>query len=500
VRHPTDPSAARSLVFLLVLPALAGCLGSTSPTPDGALEPSAVQGEVREFHVNVDQATEYSPHEGKHILGFGFGFSPEGPFTIPGPEIRVKQGDTVRAWLHSTGLGHTIHWHGLKLPWAMDGVPFMTQEVVMGNSTYLYEFVANETGTYWYHCHVEAPSHVDAGLFGALIVEPRDPAQDPPFDREHTLLLHEWDSTNFALIGAVFGSPQESGNLGPNPFDAAEETQSSARSAYDVMASSVIGGPAGDAAGGEGPRDYYPLPSIRYRPQYDTFMINGKSFPETEPLLISSGETVRIRLINAGQLVHAMHLHGTHFLVTHKDGYNLPAPYYADTLLIGPAERYDVYVEGDNPGIWDFHDHGGAWNLGGYASNDYAFPGGMATMLVYEDFEYAQLPKPEPEGGWRAGDYMAFAPSHKGHAPPDRLHRTGGGDTAPGGFVPPPSLRADPAPNAPAPARTHDPHAHHRGLAPAPASAPAPGVDVGGLVEGLVPRLAYDLLSWVGVR
>jgi manganese oxidase len=416
-------SLAPGMVAVLAAAALAGCLGA-SQGPE-ALTPTAAPagGEVREFHFYVDELHRYSPHEGKSLLGFAFAHAPEGPFTVPGPEVRVRQGDTVRAWLHVDGLPHTLHWHGLKLPWAMDGVPFMTQAVASGKNVYLYEFVARETGTYWYHCHVDAPGHVDAGLFGALIIEPRDPAQDPPFDREHTLQLHEADPNRFPLAAATRGGSPTAPELGPNPFDATEQAQGIGRTAVDVAGNFVLPRPAGDALGSQGPRDHYPLPSPRYRPLYDTFMINGKSFPETEPLLISSGETVRIRLINAGQLVHAMHLHGTHFLVTHKDGYNLPAPYWADTLLIGPAERYDVYVQGDNPGIWDFHDHGGGWNLGGYASNDYAFPGGMATMLVYEDFEYAQLPKPEPEGGWKAGDYMAFAPRHKGMEPPDRLHR-----------------------------------------------------------------------------
>jgi hypothetical protein len=233
------------------------------------------------------------------------------------------------------------------------------------------------------------------------------------------------------LNAAVFGgTPDEFGNYPPNPFDAAAAAVNSARTTYDIAALVVgtgatvapgVGTPGApavaDALGWQGPRDYYPFPSIRYRPQYDTFMINGKSFPDTEPLLIKSGETIRVRLINAGQLVHSMHLHGTHFLVTHKDGYKLPAPYYADTILVGPAERYDIYVEGDNPGIWDFHDHGGAWNVGGYTNNDYAFPGGMNTMLVYEDFAYAQLPEPEPGARWTSGDYMVFASSYKGVAP-----------------------------------------------------------------------------------
>lgn len=411
----------RRLLPLLACIAIAGCVTDPSALPDRDSAVAEPRRHVMDLYVG--EATPITPYEGKSYAGLGFALQPSGPFTVPGPEIRIREGDTLRVTLHAGGIGHTVHWHGIKLPWAMDGVPFVTQEVYQFNNTYIYEWTAQESGTYWYHCHVEAPSHVDAGLFGALIIEPADPGQDPPFDREETMILHELDSMQFAATNLLFGSTGDAGNMPGNPFDAAEATAGSARQAYDIAAhlpGDVSGNDdAYDATGAQGPRDYYPLASIRYRPQYDTFMINAKSYPDTEPLHITSGETLRIRIINAGQLVHSMHLHGTHFLVTHKDGYLLPAPYYADTLLIGPAERYDIYVVGDNPGHWDFHDHGGGWNVGGYASNEYAFPGGMSTMLVYDDFEHPGLPKPTP--GATAGDYALFAHGHRAHdadAPP----------------------------------------------------------------------------------
>ena len=401
-------------VLAAVLATIAGITlaGCTNPAPVPlAAQDAPANGTVREFDIYVGEGVIMEPYEGKAYSGFGFSMSADEPATIPGPEIRIRQGDTLRATLHTRdgNIGHTIHWHGLKLPWEMDGVPFITQEVTQGvPTTYTYEWVAKESGTYWYHCHVEAPSHVDAGLFGALIIEPADASADPPFDREETMILHELDSMQFAAGNLFFGGTSDLGNVPSNPFDAADAAVGSAREAYD-LAALIIGDETGtyEELGAEGPRDYYPIASIRYRPMYDTFMINGKSYPETEPLHISSGETLRIRLINAGQLVHSMHLHGTHFLVTHKDGYLLDSPYYADTLLIGPAERYDIYVVGDNPGHWDFHDHGGAWNVGGYASNEYAFPGGMSTMLVYDDFEHPGLPKPIP-GAWTSGDYASM--------------------------------------------------------------------------------------------
>jgi FtsP/CotA-like multicopper oxidase with cupredoxin domain len=421
MRPPVPPPAVLATV-LLALPALAGCLASPAPQAE---QPAASEGRVRSFDLYVAGGT-LEPVKGKPFFALGFVANPEDVLRVPGPEVRVTEGDRVRVTLH--GGHHTLHWHGVSVPWGMDGVPYMTQSLGDGNFTY--EFVAHETGTYWYHCHVDAPTHIDLGMFGAFIVEPRDKAQDPPFGREYTLFLHEQDVAGLNSLRAGFGlAAGDPGGLAPvvtgappNPAELPGYAQHVAVAGTDAAGVGVGDTTGAYAAGSVGPRDYYPESSVRYFPQYDTFMINGKVFPDTDPVKIRTGETVRVRLINAGQLLHTMHLHGHHGLVTHKDGYKLASPYYADTIVLGPGERYDVYVKGDNPGIWDFHDHGGAWGVGAYAATDHAFPGGMNTMFVYEDFQYAQLPAPTPDHAWTSGDYMAFAPRYPGVTPPDMMH------------------------------------------------------------------------------
>ncbi|MQB00960.1 MAG: multicopper oxidase domain-containing protein [Actinobacteria bacterium] len=87
------------------------------------------------------------------------------------------------------------------------------------------------------------------------------------------------------------------------------------------------------------------------------FTINGKGFPATAPFSLGRGETIRIRYMNEGLLIHPMHLHGIPQKVVAKDGHRLPQPYLADTVLVGPGERYDVIVEGSEPGVWAFHCH-----------------------------------------------------------------------------------------------------------------------------------------------
>jgi FtsP/CotA-like multicopper oxidase with cupredoxin domain len=87
------------------------------------------------------------------------------------------------------------------------------------------------------------------------------------------------------------------------------------------------------------------------------YTLNGKSFPATEPIACSQGQTVRIRFMNEGMMIHPMHLHGMHMTVIAKDGWDQPMPWRCDTLNIAPGERWDVLVKATNPGVWAFHCH-----------------------------------------------------------------------------------------------------------------------------------------------
>ena len=107
------------------------------------------------------------------------------------------------------------------------------------------------------------------------------------------------------------------------------------------------------------------------------FMVNGHSFPATDVLEAKVGEKVRIRLINLGQTIHPMHLHGYHFKVVGTDGYPVKGePLEKDTIPIAPGERYDLEFEADNPGTWVFHCH-----ILSHVTNQGVEPGGMITVL-----------------------------------------------------------------------------------------------------------------------
>ncbi|MDQ3973585.1 MAG: multicopper oxidase domain-containing protein [Actinomycetota bacterium] len=113
--------------------------------------------------------------------------------------------------------------------------------------------------------------------------------------------------------------------------------------------------------------------------EYNWFTINGKPFPATDNMVVREGDRVRVRVINAGFQAHPMHLHGPRFRVVAKDGAPLPAAYLADTVLVGPGERYDFEFVANAPGDWMFHCH-----ILHHVANDTVEPGGLMNFVTYE--------------------------------------------------------------------------------------------------------------------
>ena len=202
---------------------------------------------------------------------------------VPGPQIRVTEGDRVRIVLDNQLPESTsIHFHGLEVPNDQDGVPFITQPPVKPGQRYTYEFTVPNSGTHMYHSHHDSTRQVGLGLLGAFIVAPRRPRPIERVEHDYVLVLND------------------------------------------------------------GPHGY-------------TF--NGKSFPATEPFTAKRGESIRIRFMNEGMMIHPMHLHGMHMTVIDKDGWPQPQPWRCDTLNVAPGERWDVIVKCNNPGTWAFHCH-----------------------------------------------------------------------------------------------------------------------------------------------
>lgn len=268
-------------------------------TMDGDLKVFDLTCEVVEWEYNVGQTVEAWTYNG----------------VVPGPEIRVTEGDKVR--IHVTNKlpqSTAVHWHGLYVPNAMDGVPFMTQPPIKPGETFTYEFQIKDgnAGSHMYHSHHNAAFQVTSGLLGPFIVEPKDPASRPAYDMEYTMVLND--------------------------------------------------GPIG------------------------AYSLNGKTFPSTQPIVAKKGQTVMVRYMNEGLMIHPMHLHGMRQQVIAQDGWLLPQPYYCDTLNIAPGQRYEVLVEATEPGVWAFHCH-----ILSHAESEHGMFG-MVTAFIVEENEAEATP------------------------------------------------------------------------------------------------------------
>ena len=112
--------------------------------------------------------------------------------TVPGPMIRVTEGDRVRVIVRNElPVPTTIHWHGVEVPNAMDGVPGVTQDPIQPGETFTYEFTAKPAGTFMYHSHYESDRQVVAGLYAPFIIDPKEAEANPPAV-DKVLMISEW--------------------------------------------------------------------------------------------------------------------------------------------------------------------------------------------------------------------------------------------------------------------------------------------------------------------
>ena len=326
-----------------------------------------IAGEWKEFEISVGIAIqELAPAMEIHTLAFNG--------KVPGPEIRVKSGDKVRViFKNETELNHTIHWHGIYVPWRMDGVPYVTQMPVMPGKEFIYEFIAEPYGTHFYHCHWGTLLHMQSGMFGSVVIEDDD---DPikkqfPYDREYTLIYsaHDVNFIREELNGMIERMKERSYLMKKGRFD--PERFNLFNTKEELLAAIEKG--------------YQPPYLVNRRssaelPVPNWFTVNGKSYPSTPNLYIKSGENIRVRLINAGTENHHLHLHGHDFWMVCDDGVPLPQPWKRNTVSLSPGKTYDIIIEGNNRGIWTFHDHDTR-----RVTNNGLYPGGNLLALIYED-------------------------------------------------------------------------------------------------------------------
>lgn len=222
---------------------------------------------------------------------------------VPGPRLEFDEGDRVRInFTNHLPDSATMHWHGLVVPNAIDGPGNITQIPVEPGGRYVYEFVAQQYGTYFYHSHTRPDRQQALGLYGSLIIRPRDRAAEPSANFEYVVQLQEWLYRDGLTYPAM------------------------------IM---------------EGA-----LPNF--------FTINGKAYPATDTLRMRVGESIKFRIIGTNNnFIHPMHMHGGPFTVIARDGVPLAetAQFEADVINVGPGQRWDVIWPAREPGKWIFHCH-----------------------------------------------------------------------------------------------------------------------------------------------
>ncbi|MEA2670976.1 MAG: hypothetical protein QOG45_1196 [Chloroflexota bacterium] len=228
---------------------------------------------VKEFHLRMAPIT-WTTTPGNTQTAYAFNG------TIPGPVIRVDEGDRLRIIVtNDLPVATSVHWHGMILPNAMDGVPGITQPLISPGTAYTYAWTAVATGSHWYHTHTSGKDE-GLGLYGSLEIIPR--TGDIPADHDYRVMIGD------TYLGMV---------------------------------------------------------------------LNGKGFPYTYPLKARVGERVHIRIIDTGDQVHPIHLHGFPFQLVARDGIRLAVPEWMDTTLIGTGQTLDIVWTPMSPGNWLMHCH-----------------------------------------------------------------------------------------------------------------------------------------------
>ncbi|MFC7530815.1 multicopper oxidase family protein [Actinoplanes sp. GCM10030250] len=339
--------------------------------------------------------------------------------TTPGPPVLASPGDLVEVRLVNQDVpdGVTLHWHGIDVPNAMDGVAGITQDAVLPGQSFVYRFVADQPGTYWYHSHQVSHVQVIKGLFGAVVIGGAR--------TDATALVHLYSGGKHTVNGATTDMPvaaaagtrvrvrivnTDSGpmyawtgapyrllaidgtdvNEPPEVSGKSVQITAGGRADLEVTAPArvqlggnpgiVVGAgaaPVGKPSGVLDPLTYGTPSPVTFGPVTRTFRydigrrlgfvdgrpgnwwtVNGHMLPDMPMFQVSSGDVVRMRISNDSGEVHPMHLHGHHMLVVSRDGVAATgSPWWVDSINIANHETYDVMFTAGNPGIWSDHCH-----------------------------------------------------------------------------------------------------------------------------------------------
>ena len=250
--------------------------------------------------------------------------------SIPAPTLRFFEGEELTVNVTNTlEVDSSIHWHGLIVPFVMDGVPGISFDGIEPGTTHTYRFPTQQSGTYWYHSH--SGLQEQEGLYGAIIIDPREP-EPYSYDREYIVVLSDWHDSPAEEILA---------NLVRQPDYYNQRRQTLATFLNDVKEKGFRAALANRLAWAEmrmTPTDISDVSGY-------TFLVNGKNPVQNWTGLFEFGERVRLRFINAAAMTFFdVRIPGLRMTVVQADGNNVQ-PVVIDEFRIAVAETYDVIVE-----------------------------------------------------------------------------------------------------------------------------------------------------------
>jgi CopA family copper-resistance protein len=251
---------------------------------------------------------------------------------FPAPLLRWREGDDLTLRIHNTLDEPTsIHWHGILLPWQMDGVPGVSFAGIAPGETFTYRIPVKQAGTYWYHSHSGLQEQI--GHYGPIIIDPRE-AVPYAYDREYIVLLSDWSAEKpervFSKLKKMSSSYNYQQRTVGDFFRDARANGLDATLADRMMWGDMRMSPA----------DLADVTAATY-----TYLVNGHSPAENWTALFTPGERIRLRFINASAMsIFNIRIPGLPLTVVQADGLDVQ-PVETDEFQIGTAETYDVIVE-----------------------------------------------------------------------------------------------------------------------------------------------------------
>ena len=275
----------------------------------------------------------------------------------PGPVLRMTEGDDVEITVvNRLTQGTSIHWHGVPVPFAMDGAAMVSQDPIAPGQQFVYRWTAPQAGTYMYHSHyndIEQES-----VFGMIVVETQDPSREPRYALDVPIAITsvEWEPARQVEAQAVLANSMLMPSMAVNPKADPNPGMGDAMERMDMV---------------------------------EYWCFNGKTFPATAPIVVKQGDLVRVRFANISHMAHPIHLHGHWFRWIAQDGAPLPDPRPMNTIPVDPGRTVDIDFVANNPGVWPLHCH-----IVSHMMDNRDQMSGLMTVVQYEGFTLPTMMQP----------------------------------------------------------------------------------------------------------